>query len=329
MTFFLAGAGDAAELDGIDPDTRPSAFRRGELVWVLLTWLRLRRAGYPVALSATPPARGLLVFHAKQKREVARAVRGRPDLVLVGIRGDMRAPAVADFEILQNGRFADNWRRFAVPHWPQPGLLPRDPGRGTGVRRVGYLGLAGHLHPDFLGEGWRAALAAIGVAWECKAVRDVGDVDPREIGWEDYRTLDAVVAVRPPNWRLRHAKPASKLINAWHAGVPALLGPEFPYREIRRSDDDYIEVRNAGEALAALRRLGSDADLFARMVANGHRRAREFTAEAITLRWAGVLFEEIPARVAGGGLSWSRRLPLPLRVAARRCGQVVGGGGSR
>jgi len=79
-------------------------------------------------------------------------LNNRRDLVFVAIRADNSSPLLADFEILQNGRFADGVRRFALPFWPQPGLRRRDPGRGPRLGRVGYLGLGENLHPDFRGE---------------------------------------------------------------------------------------------------------------------------------------------------------------------------------
>jgi hypothetical protein len=44
--------------------------------------------------------------------------------------------------------------------------------------------------------------------------------------WHDYSTDDLVLAVRDLTEKDALVKPASKLVNAWIAGVPALLGPE-------------------------------------------------------------------------------------------------------
>lgn len=43
--------------------------------------------------------------------------------------------------------------------------------------------------------------------------------------WHDYQHVDAVLAIRDCPPVVLATKPASKLINAWKAGVPALLGP--------------------------------------------------------------------------------------------------------
>ncbi len=322
VVFYLSEERDVASLRDLDPDHDLDAFRPGEFSWVAQTYLRLRAAGHPVELSATLPERGLVVFHAKHKHALARAARaarGAQENYFVAIRADNSSPLLADFEVLQSGRFADGRSRFWTPFWPQPGLQPRDAARGTTLARVAYMGLIENLHPEFLGEAWRSAVAAMGLEWVVREVRFHRGGDLGRIDWEDYRTLDAVIAVRPRDRHLRYSKPASKLINAWRAGVPALLGPEFAYREIRRSADEFLEVASATEALAALGRLRDDPGLYARMVAAGRERAPEFSFAALTQRWAELVFATIPARIAAGVLPWSHRLPLAARIPVRRC----------
>ncbi|MDQ1348401.1 MAG: hypothetical protein QG573_1775 [Acidobacteriota bacterium] len=325
VVFYLSEERDVARLRDLDPDRDLDAFRPGEFSWVAQTYLRLRAAGHPVELTATLPERALVVFHAKHKHALARAARAagatgdRRELYFVAIRADNSSPLLADFEVLQSGRFADGRTRFWIPFWPQPGLLPRDAARGTTLARVAYMGLIENLHPDFRGEAWRSAVAAMGLDWVVQEVRFRRDGDLGRIDWEDYRSLDAVVAVRPRDRHLRYSKPASKLINAWRAGVPALLGPEFAYREIRRSAEEFLEVASATEALAALGRLRDEPGLYARMVAAGRERAPELSFEALTQRWAELVFATIPERIASGALPWSHRLALPVRIPLRRC----------
>lgn len=338
VTFFLAGEPDIGVLSRLDPDADHDSFRPGELSWTAQTFLRLRNAGYPVSLADTAPASGLVIFHAKHKHVLARAAKGRRDLIFVAIRADNSSPLLADFEVLQSGRFADNRTRFWIPFWPQPGLVPRDPQRGTTVERVVYMGRIENLHPDFRGENWRSALASMGLEWVLREVRferagaksgatSRGKETP--IDWEDYRTLDVVIAVRPDDPELRFAKPASKLINAWRAGVPALVGPEYACREIRRSADDFIEVSGAKQALVELARLRDEPEFYARIVAAGHLRAPEFSFAALTERWAELLYRTLPLRVAMGAMPWSHRLPLSLRLPLRRAARILSATRSR
>ena len=129
---------------------------------------------------------------------------------------------------------------------------------------------------------------------------------PAGIDWPDFRQVDLLLAVRPEDRRLWTSKPASKLFNSWLAGVPALLGPEHAYRELRRSELDYLEVSSLAEAKAAVLRLLERPDLYQAMVENGRDRGAEFTAEATLSRWDEPLEQEDP----GPGL-----LPLQLPPA--------------
>lgn len=322
VVFFLADEPDIDAVRGLDPDRQPEQFRTGERSWIAQTFLRLRAAGLPVDLSDRPPQRGLVVFHAKHKHALAQVASGEPKLVFVGVRADNSSPLLADFEVLQNGRFEDGRTRFRMPHWPQAGLVPRDAVRGARVETVGYMGLEENLHPAFLDERWSQELAKLGVEWRPNIPRSTSSNRAGPVNWESYRDLDVMLAVRPGRRELEFAKPATKLVNAWRAGVPALIGPEYACREIRRDPRDYIEVRGPADALAAVRRLRDDHELYLEMVRNGARWAGEFSFESITRQWAKLLFETIPARIAEGHLCWTRNLPIPIRVHARRAGRL-------
>jgi glycosyltransferase involved in cell wall biosynthesis len=317
-TFFLAGE-DLESLARIDPDRDWRELQTGERAWILQTYLRMRRAGHPVELSGTVPEEGLVVFHAKQAKELLRS-RLR-DTVLVGVRADNREPLIADFEILQNGFFADGRRRFFIPHWPQPGLVPRDPARGERIERIAYKGFAANLHPSFRTPAWTDFLAQEGIEWVEDAVAFAGR-NRLELEWPDFRTVDLVLAVRPDERKQRRSKPATKLVNAWLAGVPALLGSELAFEELRRSELDYLKVSSVVEAREAVLRLRRDPELYRTMVENGFRRGVEFTHEALVPRWAELLFETIPA-LAESRSQLIRRLPLPARAAGRWLARTV------
>jgi hypothetical protein len=322
VTFFHAGAGQVGSAAGIDPDREPGRFVRGEHAWTVQTWARLARAGFPVELADRPPRDGIVVFHAKERRILARALPLRADLVLVGIRADSSSPGLADVEVLQNGHFADGRRRVFIPSWPQPGLVPRDPTRGETIGRVAFKGFARNLDAAFHTAAWGELLAGRGIEWVFDAVEFQRHRELEgSVAWHDYSAVDVVVAVRPPDRRLHTAKPAAKLTNAWLAGVPALLGPEVAYRELRRSELDYLEVSDLDEARAAVRRLQEHPGLYREMVDNGRRRAPEFDCPALVERWRALLFDRLPAFAASSEGRRLRRLPIPLKALARRLGR--------
>lgn len=310
----------------LDPDRDWADLRRAREVWIVQTWHRLRRAGYAPTMSDAAPADGIIVYHKEdQRRLLADLPRGaRP--VLVGVRADFRSCDAADFEVLQNGYYADGRRRYFVPHWPQPGLVPRDPARGERLERIAYKGYVGNLDAGFRSPRWREFLAGEGLVFDDDAIVDDAWDHPIEARFHDYHDVDLVLAVRPG--RTTH-KPASKLVNAWHAGTPALLSPDYPFEELRQSPLDYLAVRDVAEAEAAVRRLRGEPGLYARMIEHGHRRAAAYTVASITAEWARLLYETLPAQAAlrpraafGAG---ARR----LRTLARKLAAAIGAGGRR
>jgi hypothetical protein len=301
--FFLPGELSLDPLRRLDPDLDWRHFVRGEHAWILQTYLRLHALGRPVELVSTPPDHGLIVYHAKHARLLLRHRRRLGRAVLIGVRGDLHEPASADFQILQNGLEADGTSRFYVPHWRQPGLVPRDPARGTEIRRI-------------------EAVEREGLEWVVDATRfEKVQTDPSALLWHDFRDVDLVLAVRPPGRSLHPNKPATKLYNAWTAGVPALLGSEAAYRELRTGELDYLEVDTPEAALAAIRRLRAEPRLYQAMVQHGQERSQAFTPAAISAEWTDLLWRRIPALAGARPL---QRCPRSLRPLVRRLQRALG-----
>ncbi|HKE46352.1 MAG TPA: hypothetical protein VKB41_17575 [Steroidobacteraceae bacterium] len=296
VSFFLPDEPDLERLRRVDPDVEIDYFKRGERMWVLQTYLRLVRAGWEAELTDRLPGDGLVLFHVKHRSDVVHQWRENCETVLVGIRADNRALRMADFEVLQNNCYTRPGSRFFIPHWPQPGILPRDPGRGAMIKAVAYRGFNSNIDPRFLSTRFQDALRARGIEWRFDSVEFSGQAtDAKAVAWHDYRDIDLSFAVRPPSRTLHSNKPGTKLYNAWLGQVPALLGPERAYRELRRSDLDYIEVSTPDATLQAIDTLRAEPARYRAMVENGVRRATEFTAAAILKQWTQLLYETLPA----------------------------------
>lgn len=294
VTFFLPENEIPPNVSRLDADRDWSTFKDAQHNWVLQAYLRLRAAGADVALDSKLPPDGLLVFYAAHKRQIQRLWTKRCRSLLVGVRGDRHEIDIADVEILQNPTFAQPPRRIAMPHWPQPGLLERDATRGARLQNVAFKGARKSLHPQLADPAWDRALQAIGLNWQDSSSASEGESAPQ--AWRDFRSVDAVVAVRPPRRDAYPGKPATKLINAWLAGVPAIVGPESAYMALRESELDFLIAADAEQTLAALRSLQEDPELYRAMVENGFRRARAFDASALTLHWQQLLFDELLPR---------------------------------
>lgn len=319
VTFFYPYPDEIARLEDLDLHDHAFWSHEGKerrRAWVLQTYLWLRRYGHEVDISDTLPPDGTVVvlpepyIREALLRQYSAAHR---ELIIVTIRADVYdfRPLLGDVDVTQNGRFADDRRTFFVPHWPQPGLIPRDPSRGTTIENVVFKGGFGSLDQDFRSAQWYDELAKRNLRFHIATARTEGDVP----NWHDYGHADLNLAVRPSfdDGGMRCEKPASKLVNAWHAGVPSLLGREYAFRELRRSELDYIEVTTVDEALSAIDRLIADPELYQRMIQRAHDRAQAFTPARIAERWSEVLFDAIPDLAHRSTFRWSRKLPLRAR----------------
>ncbi|NEQ27236.1 MAG: glycosyltransferase family 1 protein, partial [Microcoleus sp. SIO2G3] len=113
--------------------------------------------------------------------------------------------------------------------------------------------------------------------------------------WNDYSQVDAIVAVRSFDQQQLYlnrnyiSKPATKLYNAWLAGVPAILGCESAYQAERQHPLDYLEVTSPTDILSVLKRLRDEPSLRQEIVKNGQIRAQQIHPSNITSRWCNFL----------------------------------------
>lgn len=308
-------------LSQLDPDSDWREFVNTTSAWVLQTCLRLQQAGHHVELRDSLPDDGIAIVSTGDYHSLLSRRWSSTRATIVTTRGShRRTPPFADLEIVQNPTQADGKRRFLVPHWPQPGLMPRDPARDATIERAAFKGFPDSLRRDFQGPEWPEFLRSNGIEWLYDAVPYAANrAQAGGLNWPDYRTVDLIIAVRAENPLLYPDRPATKLYNGWLAGVPCILGPESAYRALRRDELDYLEVANVAEARAAVRRLLNEPALYRAMVERARERARGFTVERVTLAWTELLFDRLPALVATDPwLRSMRGLPLQLRQSAGR-----------
>jgi hypothetical protein len=276
---------DLADLDESSIDAQPLRFRGGVNNWVIQTFLRLRSslATYGVVASLGQSFRQDCI-NVAHRDSLARLSADYARYCIVGIRADRPPLRVTRWEIVQN-KVAKRarWRRY-MPLWPQPGLLRRSPSRGRAIRTIGYFGRTGACPGWFFDPSFHAALDAIGVEFHVH--------DP---AWHDYSDVDVALSCRIESPTMLRQKPASKLVNAWLAGVPLLAKPEPAFEALRRSPLDYLPIAGPQDVIAAIERLRSDPELYEAMVANGSRRGEEFTVAETRERWLDFLVHDVIA----------------------------------
>jgi hypothetical protein len=303
-----------------DPESIPECQDRyvmrksGNYVWVVRTYGYLSSAGIECRLSDNVPDEGIVISHRDFMRD---SLRPNSRQLLVCVVADALVHPYAQVHIVQNPMDPmmvacdELWPSFYLPLWTESGLIPRDVGRGDTFNRIGYFGSRHNLAPQLRSGKWRAKLDRMGLQW----------VIQNPNAWNDYSTVDAILAVRSFTKCPHPRCPATKLYNAWAAGVPAIFGRESAIRAERKGPLDYIEVRSPLEAVAAIERLKKDRPLREAMVANGKVRAREVTIQTTASRWTQLLgndFQQAYQQWCSADNAYRRRFLARRRVAYGR-----------
>ncbi|MEO0759322.1 MAG: hypothetical protein AAFY78_20890 [Cyanobacteria bacterium J06648_16] len=324
-------------------------FGLGVYAWTIQTCLRLQAVGFTCELSQTMPEQGIVLFHSNVPRLCPSFPKPTRQQLFICLKAEAPPSAYAQLQVVQNPQEVSE-RQFFIPHWPQPGLLPRLTARGDRFETIAFLGHRNSLATALQSPEWQAQLRALGLRWRSSisqnAWNDYATLDNR---WHDYREVDAVVAVRSfePRvcWQTQQFrnKPATKLYNAWLAGVPAVLGVEQAYRAERQTVLDYLEVDSQAKLLATLQRLRDDRELRLAMMAQAQQRATDYTPDAVTQHWIH-FFETvaIPAyeqwrQCSTAGQRWVKvrsqsqnlRARLHRRLRAAVCRPLIAQLGSR
>ncbi|WP_133405249.1 glycosyltransferase [Parashewanella tropica] len=317
VTFLLPNEKDITPFLDYDLRQHWHLFVEAPHCWITQTYLHLVSRNYPVQLSNRLPESGIVVFHAKDKKALF-ALNPSPSLILVCVRGDLNSPMIADFELLQNPTYVDDQHNFFIPLWSQACLIPRTPSRENTVSTLSFKGFNKNLSSEFQQPEWEQFLQKNQLSWHKDSTTSDDESGKTQVMWNDYQNVDVMLAVRPKCKLNFSHKPATKLYNAWHAGIPAILGKESAYQALKQSDLDYIEVSSAEEAKAAILKLKNEPALYQAMVENGHKRAIEFSDDAISEQWAKLLFNTIPEK--SQHLRHRKRwLPLVWRHRINKC----------
>ena len=299
-----------------------SGFGLGMYAWTLQTYLRLKADNFPCQLVDRLPQEGIVLAHGNALQTHRPPLKPGSTLLLICLKAESLPHPYAQLHVVQNPVESLSLNHsYFLPHWPQPGLIPRDPTRGDRLETVAFFGHADNLAPELQHPNWAKQLQEIGLQW--RPVINTNRWDSHQNldnCWNDYSQVDVVVAVRsfdPRQIRSQQQyrnKPATKLYNAWLAGAPAILGPESAYQAERQHDLDYLEVASVSGLIDALRRLQGDRTLHQTMVQQGRRRAQAVQPASITQRWRQFL-EEVaaPAYAKWCATSfWSQQITLQL-----------------
>lgn len=281
-------------------------FTSGVYAWTLQTYLRLKEDDFPCEFTGTLPTEGIVLAH---RCSLPFHLKPGTRVLIVCLKADYEQHPYAQLHVVLNFEEIKTLRNgYYMPHWPQAGLIPRAPTRKELFENVAFFGIEKNLAPELQTPSWQEQLKALGLRWHVVG-RD---------RWNDYSYVDAILAVRSFEHKDYTRKPATKLYNAWHAGVPAILGCESAFQAERQSELDYLEVSSLNDSILALRLLRDDAKLRHAMVENGRLRALETQPDKLVTRWRSFLTDvAIPAWERWCKASnWSKQIYLARQYLA-------------
>lgn len=255
----------------------------GSDIWTVQSYVNLKRRGLDVRLTDhfIPGEICLSPYNYLKIKEFPY------QSFTVATRTDSARPAICEVQSVMNDLAIQSSRDHFLTHWPQPIIAPRDDSRGSTIENIDFKGHPRNIISSFKSPEFQRSLKKAGMQF----LFDEDEFNQHETDgtqyqlWTDYSKSDVLIAVRNLTEYDFSLKPALKLINAWHARVPAILGPEPAYQALRQSELDYIEASTAEEALEAVLKLKSDPDLYQAMVKNGVDRAKAFTTDRVASEW--------------------------------------------
>lgn len=249
--------------------------------WILRSYYELRKNSFEVSLSDRCHADRINICDIYS---LGRRVRGFNNFIVVP-RGDGHDSVMANYLLLQNERSTSDKPFSHVRFWLQPGIRARDARRGARIENIVFKGSHLNLDACFKSSEFSKALRSEGATLKMSFANQA--IEDGE--WGDYEAADLVLAVRNLTSYDAARKPASKLINAWFADVPALLGPEPAFAEIGTRDVDYIEVTSPSDVIGAIREFRASPARYLAMIEAG-RRKRELYSDAANLKqWIDAL----------------------------------------
>ena len=255
--------------------------------WIQYTVFHFAKAGVPFTVSKNPIV-GTINFVDTRSYGIRNY---NPLAFTTALRGDTQHSKIAHYSLEQNLTRAAKPNAGFAKIWPQPGLPPRDPARGDMIRVIGYRGVPKNLEENFRSPAFCDALRERGIelSW------NVNDHKGAYPFYSDYSEVDLTLSIRNMTLTNAAGKPASKLVNSWIAGAPALLGPEPAFFELQEDELDFLVVRKPEDALNAVDHLLANPGIYRQMRERCRDRAFAHTAPSVVAKWVAQINGDLGA----------------------------------
>ncbi|WP_066014055.1 hypothetical protein [Endozoicomonas atrinae] len=248
----------------------------GEDIWVLLTYLHFRHAGYDVTVGSEARS---------DKINIIDGVKSRPkntfaDYFYVACRTDAHYPEFGHFVLHQNLIQTGKSNEIYVPQWPQPGLILRDSQRGNDVKTVAFFGQPKrNLAEAFQSEAFLSELNKRNIEFIIKGKSS------NSVEWHDYSNVDIVIAVRDVPVELLKIKPVNKATNAWLAGALCITGDEPAITAAFNSNEAVLHATTVDGVLSIIDRLQRQPELFSELLTEGQKLAQDYSEPSVLSYW--------------------------------------------
>ena len=262
----------------------------GKYSWCLLTYNRLKLSGVHCELTHQLPETGIIIAH---RACLPDSIIPSHKQILVCIQADWGRHPFAQLHICQNlaqtvisgvprlERFG-NVKTYFVHHWPQPGIICRDPHRGETFQNIYYFGLAENLAPELKSANWHQFIAKNGFKW---------NLIDSQAKWKNYRDVDIVLFVRDFDGKAYINKPASKLCNAWITGAIPVCTNESAYLDEIKNNDDALVVKNYEDLKEQLIALKNTPSRIINMRMRCAQNGPNYLPDRVCAEWTTILEE--------------------------------------
>jgi hypothetical protein len=255
---------------------RSNTFLNTRNAWILQTYVRLKSFCSTIQpiLSSDIPSKGIFVAHSG---DIPFSFIPTQNQFWISVIADGCIPPYSNLRVVQNPMQERRVpKSYYLPHWPQPGLIPRWEGRRSLFNHFAFYGDPSNLEQTLLAPDFLSFLSERGIAFDVRESLSQSCLD--------YSDVDAVIGIRSFSRKGYIRKPPSKLFNAWIAGVIPILGVESSYRH-EGSATNYVEAKSLKSLKYQIDLLRSSSLMRQELVSNGRQEISRISIESISSAW--------------------------------------------
>lgn len=237
--------------------------------WTWAVYQLLKRAGYEISVGYSYREHAINIIH--YYGVMAAGIKPHK-FFTVYLRADYRSMPFAHLQIVQN-KMQSRERAIWIKHHPQPGMKPRKAMRNE-VTNVAFFGSP--TNSVTLSRTTLAKLNQEGLTF----YYNTGFADR-----SDYSSIDIAIGIREFSTKRFDHKPATKMTNAWLAGIPFVGGFDSAFEQNGKPGHDYIQVADESDLIEQLVTLKNNPSIYQHYLENTRDKAKDYSFEACSESW--------------------------------------------